>query len=289
MKNLTKVLSLLFLASGLLLVSCKKDDDKKDDTTPTPSSVTAPSALAVSDITSTSAKFTWTGSGDSYEIVIGSQTYTSSTASYTASALTANTNYTWKVRAKKGSDFSSWVDGTAFKTLAATGGSNSMTVQFGATSWTAGNVAGQTNGSVFMVVGTQSADGTGFPAIRIVANLAKGSVAVDTNSSIDYFEKGALTQQGSTTTFGDWWPLSGTLNITNIDGNIVSGNMDIQAFNAKEAYVDKNPNFGKTTIKCTFTVNVSSAQAAQILSSNKVNFSNLLRPSNNMLNKLLSK
>ena len=98
------------VAAGLVLSvsSCKKD-------------VTAPTNLSVTDITETTVKLMWTGTADSYEILLTSQSaadmpFSSTTNSCLLTNLTENTLYAWKIRAKKGSNYSDWVTGTSFTT-----------------------------------------------------------------------------------------------------------------------------------------------------------------------------
>ena len=121
MKNFTKLLSIMLLACGVMCISCKPDPEPEPGTKPTnpnPTTVAAPTNLNVTDITLESAKLTWTGTGTSYELQVGTTTYTSTSTSYSLTGLQENTEYTWKVRAKKGNDFSAWTNGTKFKTAA---------------------------------------------------------------------------------------------------------------------------------------------------------------------------
>ncbi len=76
----------------------------------------APTNLNVDDITETSAVFTWEGTTTSYEINVGSITQVVDAKTFTATTLTAATNYAWKVRAKDGELYSEWVDGDPFTT-----------------------------------------------------------------------------------------------------------------------------------------------------------------------------
>jgi hypothetical protein len=124
MKKTLFLLSFMLFATGVIFNSC---GDKV---------VPEPKTLSVTNITETGAKFTWSGTGDSYEIVIGTQTYTTTTPSYTATNLTKHTNYTWKVRAKKGDNYSSWVNGPNFTTLDSPPLPPSVKVEFGTEVWT---------------------------------------------------------------------------------------------------------------------------------------------------------
>ena len=79
----------------------------------------APTALAVNNITQTSADFTWNGTATSYEVRLNenaAETVTTTSKSFTD--LTANTTYTAYVRAVCENDNSEWVS-TTFTTLEA--------------------------------------------------------------------------------------------------------------------------------------------------------------------------
>ena len=73
----------------------------------------APTALAASNITETSAEVTWNGTASSYEVrLAGGTAETVSTTSKTFTGLTAGTTYTVQVRAVCESSNSSWVSTT---------------------------------------------------------------------------------------------------------------------------------------------------------------------------------
>ena len=80
-----------------------------------------PTGLAVSNITSSSAQVSWTGSAESYQLsyaVTGEDDYTTTTVSgntYTIPSLDANTNYTVEIKSICGSDLSDAAT-TTFKT-----------------------------------------------------------------------------------------------------------------------------------------------------------------------------
>jgi hypothetical protein len=81
-----------------------------------------PTGLTVSSITTTGAVISWTSDATSFDIEVGSNTYTATTNSYTLTGLTANTAYNWKVRAKKNSATSDWA-------------TNSFTTSSGGLAW----------------------------------------------------------------------------------------------------------------------------------------------------------
>ena len=118
MRKFAKLLSIMLLVCGLMCISCKPDPDTEPGPNPNPTTVAAPTNLNVTDISLESAKLTWTGIGTSYELQVGTTTYTSTSTSYNVTGLQENTEYTWKVRARKGDDFSAWTNGHKFKTAA---------------------------------------------------------------------------------------------------------------------------------------------------------------------------
>ncbi|MDD6165515.1 MAG: fibronectin type III domain-containing protein [Bacteroidales bacterium] len=82
----------------------------------------APTALAVNNITQTSADFSWSGTASSYEVRLnGAAAETVTTTSKSFTNLTANTTYTAEVRAMCENNNSAWVS-TTFTTLAEQGG-----------------------------------------------------------------------------------------------------------------------------------------------------------------------
>ena len=79
----------------------------------------APTALAVNNITQTSADFSWSGTASSYEVRLnGAAAETVTTTSKSFTNLTANTTYTAEVRAMCENNNSAWVS-TTFTTLEA--------------------------------------------------------------------------------------------------------------------------------------------------------------------------
>ena len=89
----------------------------EEDETPEPCD--APTNLAVSELTQTTAVISWEGTAETYEVTVGDKAPVNVSAkSYTCSGLTANTTYTIKVRSICGDDVFSDVATTTFKTLA---------------------------------------------------------------------------------------------------------------------------------------------------------------------------
>jgi len=112
-KNVLKsLLAMVMVGFVLLFSACKKD-------------VPTPTNLSVTSITETSVKLSWTGSADSYEIQLTNPqgmniAITSTSNSRSATNLTENTAYKWKVRAKKGDKYSEWTAGSSFTTIQGT-------------------------------------------------------------------------------------------------------------------------------------------------------------------------
>ena len=100
----------MFIASCIVVGfnSCKPEEEKKVD---------VPTDLNYSDVTHNSAVLTWKGTTTSYEIEVGdviSKVVTAKTL--TATELSPETEYEWRVRAIDGDRKSEWVNGEAFTT-----------------------------------------------------------------------------------------------------------------------------------------------------------------------------
>lgn len=129
MKNFSAYLKVslgLFLLTGL----CACDDDKPGPEPGPDVQIAAPTALAVSNITETSAVLTWEGTTTTYEVSVGTQTQTVNAKTFTATGLTAETQYTWKVRATDGTNFSEYATGQPFTTLPKQGGGDDRITEF---------------------------------------------------------------------------------------------------------------------------------------------------------------
>jgi hypothetical protein len=117
MKTIKFTLIALALCGIASLSSCGETENPVTPVTPEPPA--APTGLAVSDITINSAVLTWIGEVTEYEVIIGDGEAKPVTAkTYAATGLTAETEYSWKVRAKEGDLYSDWVDGDDFTTEA---------------------------------------------------------------------------------------------------------------------------------------------------------------------------
>jgi hypothetical protein len=75
-----------------------------------------PTDLAISNITNTSATFTWSGTTAYYEITVGMISRTVNARTFTAEWLTPGTKYGWAVRAIDGDRLSDYADGDEFTT-----------------------------------------------------------------------------------------------------------------------------------------------------------------------------
>ncbi len=93
-----------------VLNSCKEKD-------PDPVAPAAPTNLAFDDVKDVTAVLTWAGEATTYEVAVGDAAAVPVTGKkYTATSLTPETAYAWKVRAKDGELYSEWVDGDPFTT-----------------------------------------------------------------------------------------------------------------------------------------------------------------------------
>jgi hypothetical protein len=239
MKNVIKLFSVLFLVGGIMFISCEKKP-KDTPTTPTPVVIDPPTKLSVSDITEVSAKFTWSGAADSYEIAVGEKTFTQESVSLLLSNLTEGTKYSWKVRAKKGADYSIWVDGVDFTTKSLPDGS--VSVYFGNVNWTTNlailfNYGEVLGGFVYKNNPEQQL----FPYIEFICNPSGITTYVEDDDKF-YFEYGETGQlSDGTYNYGDWWAKTGTLSLTSVTGGKASGIADFVMFSAVQKYLDENP------------------------------------------------
>ena len=83
--------------------------------------IPAPTGLTVEDVGSTEGSFSWTAAEGISEYQIRFNTGRNNDVtgtSYTHTALTAKTEYTWEVRSKVGKSYSAWVAGPQFETAA---------------------------------------------------------------------------------------------------------------------------------------------------------------------------
>ena len=107
---------------GIDALSIYDADEEGGSTDPEPEPCDAPTALAASNITQTSAEITWNGTASTYEFKLNSDAAeTLTTTSKALTGLTANTTYTVEVRAVCEDQTSDWVT-TTFTTLAEQGG-----------------------------------------------------------------------------------------------------------------------------------------------------------------------
>ena len=242
MKNVMKSLSILLLAS-VVFASCGKDN--KDNNGKQTESVPVPTNLSVTNITDVSAKLQWAGTADSYEILLSSQfssniPFSSTTTSCDLTNLTENTVYTLKIRAKKGSEFSDWVEGTMFTTANAQG----VTVTFGTVRWTAALAGALDYGDNYFYLKAFKVNNTTLPIIDFLINktgtstivfpLPEGQVVY-----ADYWEiEEHLIGIGSST-YGDWWTEEGTITITSKTGTKISGFAELKMINVYQFYVEE--------------------------------------------------
>ena len=238
MKNIVKLFSILFLVSGVVFISCTKPNEEEKE------KVDAPTKLSVTDVTEISANFTWKGSADSYEIEVGSKTYNQKGTSLSLIDLTDGTKYTWKVRAKKGSEYSDWVDGSDFTTGALKAGE--ISVYFGSEHWTAPSknaiyqeITSDGESLVYICAIHPSATSSKpFPMVAMfVYSSGVTTLAEEGGYRFEYTEQGFLDAT-KVPPFGDWWKKSGTVTITSNSNSKVSGIAVATMFDAYQKYVD---------------------------------------------------
>ncbi|MDD5977262.1 MAG: fibronectin type III domain-containing protein [Bacteroidales bacterium] len=172
----------------------------------------APTALTVSNITQTSADFSWNGTATSYEVRLNenaAETVTTTSTSFTD--LTANTTYTAYVRAVCENDNSEWVSTTfttleaepvivppTVATLAATGVTHNSATLNGTI--TAGSEAITAQG--FMYKATAAADWTSVSASGTTLVATVNTLAAETEYQFKAFATTASgTVEGAVMTF----------------------------------------------------------------------------------------
>ncbi len=75
-----------------------------------------PINLTVEDVKATTAAFSWQGTAEFFEIEVGGVSEIVDATTFTASGLTPEMTYDWRVRAKDGDLYSDWVTGAVFTT-----------------------------------------------------------------------------------------------------------------------------------------------------------------------------
>ena len=246
--------SLWAVATVGVVLSISSCGDKPKDTPVSP-----PTNLSVTDITETSAKLLWSGTADSYEILLSSQhvtdvPFTSTTNSCLVTNLTENTPYSWKVRAKKGDKYSDWVTGPNFTTVQIPDG---VTVQFGNLTWTAANAGAVDYGTLFNLVALK-VDQYTLPFIDFGINKSGTTTfPLDEGYWAEYWEKEEHLLSDDKMTYGDWWVDEGTITITSSTGTKISGTAQLTMFNAYQYFIEENENPEMRELKVTFkNVNV---------------------------------
>ena len=113
MKPFIKLAGLFFVLSGIAALSSCDPETKETEIAP-------PEKLTIVSVTDNSAELSWLGDAQTYEVVIGdAAAKTVEGHKFNATSLTAETTYTWKVRASKDGNYSKWVEGPGFTTDAA--------------------------------------------------------------------------------------------------------------------------------------------------------------------------
>jgi hypothetical protein len=233
MRNSIKLLSILLLASGMIFTSCKE--------------VEAPAQLSVSDITSVSAKFSWEGTGDSYEIMVGENNLTSSETFVAATGLKPNTSYVSKVRAKTGSKYSEWVNGTNFKTTdsGTLPDGSILTVTFGGETWTAGFIDFKDLSLGVVEIFASKGKEASVPFVNFAIVTSSKTTDYEKEQSLKnpkglFFEYAnidplpALQVGGGLC--GNWMVISGSLTLSSNANKRISGSANLVMIDAVTAY-----------------------------------------------------
>ena len=121
MKKLTRFAVIFLMMCGTVALSaCSDPVDPVDPVDPIdPETLDTPAGLKVGTLTQTTAEFSWTAveGAEKYNVVIDDgDAVDVAEASYTATGLTPETAYKWKVKAVKGDIVSEWAQGPGFTT-----------------------------------------------------------------------------------------------------------------------------------------------------------------------------
>ncbi|MDR1792933.1 MAG: fibronectin type III domain-containing protein [Bacteroidales bacterium] len=220
MKKYVKLSLMALVVVGLC--SCNKDEK-----------VSAPTLLSVTNITPTGATLTWSGDADEYEVSVGTLAKTSKSTSLEVTDLQPNTEYTWKVRAKKGSNLSEWAEGPKFTT---SGANATVKVNFNGQTWTAEKVDCSIQGGLLTIVAYSSLDTTAWhPFLRFRCNQQVGTESnLYKLASIPSLGEG-YCQYADQFIFNlqipgygeflccDWVTLDGSFTVSEIEGTYLSG------------------------------------------------------------------
>ncbi len=106
MNNLFKVMAMVLVAGALLLISCNPEEESNNCNTGNTTTVAAPTHLDAFQVTPNTAKLTWQSTENQFEITVNGKTSTVEGRIYYAGGLTPESQYTWSLRAKKGSEMS---------------------------------------------------------------------------------------------------------------------------------------------------------------------------------------
>jgi len=278
MKNAIKLVSILLLVSGVIFTSCDKNEEEEPKET-------ALTQLSVSNITDASAKLTWNGTGNLYEIKVtsekGSQKeYTSTKNSLDLTNLDAGTEYFWSVRTNTGNVLSQWVNGPNFRTIPVD--LASLTVTFGSVTWTADYIEFLDLGGGYFTIFANRGGLTSIPYVEFVVNTSATTTTYIEGASFTgdpFFEycETSGTYIGDVPV-GDWMAYSGSLTITSNNGGRISGTANVVMIDAKVAYTTVPPDYSaeKRNLSLTFS-NISLSNAAK--TSKNLRYSNKLSSS----------
>lgn len=240
MKNIFKLLSVMFVAGAMMMVSCEKDP-KDDPVNPDVKKYT----------------ITVNCNDDSMGTVTGGGVYEE------------GKNIQISATANEGYKFVKWQDGvteasrtilvskdeTYTATFEADAPAEGINVTFGSDNWAAGyyGIVDYTPyGYPFMNIIAYQSQTSAYPSIDIMATNATGTheetaqqgyMNGESFYNVDYYESTSLFSldqtTGDTVWYGDWWAKSATINTTEFDANTgyVTTVVNATMFSALEAFV----------------------------------------------------
>ncbi len=238
MKNIFKLLSVMFVAGAMMMVSCEKDP-KDDPVNPDVKKYT----------------ITVNCNDDSMGTVTGGGVYEE------------GKNIQISATANEGYKFVKWQDGvteasrtilvskdeTYTATFEADAPADGINVTFGSDTWAAGYF-GIVNYDAYglMNIIAYKSQTSAYPSIDILATNATGTheetaqegfMSGETFYNVDYYESSSLfaldQTTGDTIWYGDWWAKSATINTTEFEANAgyVTTVVNATMFSALEAFV----------------------------------------------------
>ncbi len=189
MKNLFKMMTMALVASALLLTSCGKEEEPNNNGNngnngDTPTTVAAPTNLAATNIFQTAATLTWESTESQFEVTVNGNTEVVDAKMYKVKGLTAGNQFTWSVKAKKGTETSAAA--TNSFTTAALPTTTGVHVNFDGTTWTTNTLYGVEGEGLWLGLAYQGDLGS-IPHFQIAPETALGTTTPNPQIDVAYY------------------------------------------------------------------------------------------------------